>query len=142
MTHHLPFSIATVLEFYAELGNGNHAERLLRHMQELDRIELLPSFDTYCLVLKALRNSVDDDRFDKSEALLREMYDIHESGSYAKAIKPNSVSLMHKRKSANVHLPQLLTFSFSLSGISSSGNFRHHYAVLCVLESSTSCRKS
>jgi len=84
-----------VLEAYASLGNARPAVDLLRWMQELGnqgREHLLPSRKTYNLVIKAFCESDEDDKYEASEILMREMYSLAESGGYSKEpIKPSTV---------------------------------------------------
>ena len=90
------------------------AENLLKHMHGLGRKELLPSLKTYRLVLMALRNSDDHDRFERSEVLLREMYDLHEQGGYTKTIKPTEVSeSYHQHEPKKNGLLGVLTCAFN-----------------------------
>lgn len=88
-------SFNVVLLSYAALGNARHAENLIRYMHEVGRQgneRLLPECSTYNAVLRALCNSDDNDRFENSDILLREMYDLHKQGDYPKQIAPDSES--------------------------------------------------
>ena len=86
-----------VMNSHAEVGNARHTADLLRFMQKRAAegiTKLFPDVQTYTIVLKALSKSENVDAPDQAEAILREMYSLHERGDYGKPIKPNSFTFV------------------------------------------------
>ena len=83
-----------VMNYYGTLGNVRRAEEILNFMRDQynqGKMELCPTSLSYNTVLKALSNSEENDKGERAEALLREMYDLHERGDYPERIKPDQV---------------------------------------------------
>jgi len=86
-----------VMNSHADVGNARLTEDLLRFMQKRAAegiTRLLPDVQIYTIVLKALSKSETVDTTDQAEAILREMYSLHERGDYGKPIKPNTFTLV------------------------------------------------
>ena len=77
-----------VINACATLGNARKAEAVMRSLQSSSKIR--PNTVMYNLVIKAWSNSMEEDKGEITESLLREMYKRHQQGE---DVKPNTVSV-------------------------------------------------